>query len=69
MATSSVSLTELKRYEVDNQLYLSPEAFLALNIFEDARHPSAHGTQADAGPSHASARTGHMHALTSVEGG
>ena len=48
VTVGSVSLTELKRYEVERQLYLSPEAFLALNIFEDARHPSAHGMRSDA---------------------
>ncbi|KAL1518771.1 hypothetical protein AB1Y20_003055 [Prymnesium parvum] len=40
---TTTALKDLQRYDVDNQLYVAPETFLSLNIFEDARHPSAHG--------------------------
>lgn len=39
----SARVTEIRRYMVSEQLFLAPEAFLSLNIFEDVRHPSAHG--------------------------
>lgn len=42
-ATMAGSITEMKRYEIETQLHLYPETFVALNIFEDARHPSTHG--------------------------
>ena len=46
---SSTRVSEIRRYEVGHQLFLAPEAYLSLNIFEDARHPSAHGGRSKEG--------------------
>ena len=38
-ASPSLHVSALRRYSLDAQLYMSPEAFLSLNIFADERHP------------------------------
>ena len=40
---SALAINSIRRFALENQLYMAPEAFLSLDIFKPALHPSAHG--------------------------
>ena len=43
------TVTCLRRYSLESQLYMAPECFLSLGVFADDSHPSAHGGRAKEG--------------------
>ena len=40
---AALTVTSLEPHKMDNVMKISPETFLALNIFDDKMHPSCHG--------------------------